>query len=113
MNPNASNHRMTSAAVVSVTSNAVRAISLRVGSSRELALDEFEIVADRIKIRSGLIYLTQRERAFVWHTHVMPEGWGMSGGVPLRARPDLLPARILISPLVAVAVDAAIGLPLV
>jgi hypothetical protein len=23
--------------------------------------------------------------------------WGMSGGVPLRARPDLLPARILIS----------------
>jgi hypothetical protein len=34
---------------------------------------EFEIVADRIEIGSGLIGLAQRERAFVWHMHVMPE----------------------------------------
>jgi hypothetical protein len=33
----------------------------------------FEIVADRIEIGSGLIGLAQRERAFVWHAHVLPE----------------------------------------
>jgi hypothetical protein len=41
--------------------------------SREPLLDEFEIVADRVQVAAGLIDLAQRERAFVWHTHVMPE----------------------------------------
>ena len=34
---------------------------------RELALYEFEIVGDRVQIAAGLIDLSQRERAFVWH----------------------------------------------
>jgi hypothetical protein len=39
----------------------------------ELRFDEFEIVADRVQIAAGLIDLTQCERVFVWHTHVMSE----------------------------------------
>jgi hypothetical protein len=39
---------------------------LRVGS-RELHLQEFEIVGDRVQVAAGLIDLAQRERAFVWH----------------------------------------------
>jgi hypothetical protein len=45
--------------------SSVRASSFRVGSRASWLFDEFEIVGDRIEIRSGLIYLTQRERAFV------------------------------------------------
>jgi hypothetical protein len=50
-----------------------RASSLCRRQPRELALDEFEIVADRVLIAAGLVDLSQRERALVWHMHVMPE----------------------------------------
>jgi hypothetical protein len=41
--------------------------------SRELLFDEFEIIRDGVQIPAGLIDLSQRERAFVWYIHVMPE----------------------------------------
>jgi hypothetical protein len=70
---NASNPARTSATVVNVTSNAVCANFLSCRHSGELALDEFEIVGDRVQVAAGLIDLAQRERAFVWHAHVLPE----------------------------------------
>jgi hypothetical protein len=44
----------------------------RVGSRGELGFDEFKIIRDGVKFAPRLIDLTQRERAFVWHTHSMP-----------------------------------------
>jgi hypothetical protein len=35
--------------------------------SRELALDEVEFVLNRVKIAAGLIDLSQRELALIWH----------------------------------------------
>ncbi len=43
------------------------------GQPRELVLNEIEVVADRVKIGARLISLSQCQRVFVWHAHVMPE----------------------------------------
>ena len=47
--------------------SAAFARSPRVGSSRELAGDEFEIALDQGEIGSRLIGLAQRQGVFVWH----------------------------------------------
>ena len=41
--------------------------------SRQLSLEEFELVTDRGKIGSRLIGLMQCKRVSIWHEHVMPE----------------------------------------
>jgi hypothetical protein len=50
----------------------VRASSLRV-DTRELSLDEVEVVRDRGEVGARQVDLAQRERVFVWHAHGMPE----------------------------------------
>ena len=39
----------------------------------ELLSDEIEIIGDRREVGSRPIYLVQRERAIVWHAHVVAE----------------------------------------
>src|SRR5947207_15728287 len=51
----------------SIPSIAARQTSFRRRQPRELDLDEFEIVLDRVEVAAGLVDLAQRERAIVWH----------------------------------------------